>query len=284
VSEAISLDWSSRHTRLRYQTVLAALAFAASARYGVKEIKLPFFVTFERTPEDSLVLIGFFLFFLFSLGSFVSQHLVENRVSPDYSLEIQNVLRSLKTKVLQDNAAMESYLLKITRMHEQLSHLSQQVAEEEDQLWLEETESLSFDKLEDWVDFIKSRYDEEALGYSSEIERYFPSKFSSYASIKRSMNNALDAFLVFAERSAGSSRSERSFNVFFRKASVERMPGDIENIGDGIRSLSAAFSKMDNELIALKAHRNVHSILLAFLFPIAASVLLVFFGIYEVLK
>ena len=87
---------SSRHTRLRYQTVLASLLFYLASKYGVEEFKIPGFFEFEKQPSNEFLAFGVLLFTVFSAVSFAVQHYDENRFYPDDFDEFRNSLSKLK--------------------------------------------------------------------------------------------------------------------------------------------------------------------------------------------
>lgn len=72
------IDWSARHTRLRYQSVLSALAFISVSTLGVGKIELIGFFEFIETPNQSLMRAGCLAFAVFSLLSFAAQDSLEN--------------------------------------------------------------------------------------------------------------------------------------------------------------------------------------------------------------
>lgn len=277
------VDWSARHTRLRYQTVLMSILLFMAVKYGVKDITLPFFISIEEKPSTCLVLIGISAFYVFSAGSFLSQHLFERRMNPDISENVSLIIKRLKQKVLEDKAALKAYL-EIARRIE--GELSNQIESDDTskQLWLEEKDSIIYSKLSDWADFLKSRYEKETSRYEEDISKLFTGQFSKWALVSGSFNDALDAFKLFGKRSSGKSQSGDRMNVFFRVKNVKKMPADISEIEKEISSVSSAFEAFEKDLGAFKTHRFIHAGLLSFWLPITFSITLIGLSIIEIVK
>ena len=82
VSEPSFSDWSGRHTRLRFQTVLASLMFFLVLIYGVGAVSVPGFLKLQVVPSKEKVAISLLCFAIYSLISFFFQHRLENRSLP----------------------------------------------------------------------------------------------------------------------------------------------------------------------------------------------------------
>jgi len=88
-----SIDWSARHTRLRYQAVISSLAVLAVSVLGLSELKLPFLFEVANQPDYTVAWISLFLFAVFSIVSFYSQSKLEKLTS---NSSVDEAIKSLK--------------------------------------------------------------------------------------------------------------------------------------------------------------------------------------------
>lgn len=112
VSGQAFTDWSSRHTRLRYQSVLFSLFVFMAAIYGIKELNLPTIIKFEKPPSKIIIHIGLLAFASYSIVSFVLQHSIESRSQPNFIREFKIIIEQLKRSLYgQKDSLHESFKL-----------------------------------------------------------------------------------------------------------------------------------------------------------------------------
>ena len=124
VSKAAFTDWSGRHTRLRYQSVLFAFLSLLSVMLGVSTIKIPGVLTFEKTIPEYLLVLGVFSFAIFSLISFRYQHAIETKGNPDLVKELNRYLLRLKHSLTGDDYNVVGFFkLALQTLPEDLSNM-----------------------------------------------------------------------------------------------------------------------------------------------------------------
>ena len=91
-------DWSGRHTRLRYQSVLTSMLFLIILIYGVEEVSIPGFFKLERIPDLNIIALGLLVFAIYSITSFIFQHKIEKRSLSLSSKSVKNLPRMIAEK------------------------------------------------------------------------------------------------------------------------------------------------------------------------------------------
>jgi len=65
-----NLDWSGKHTRLRYQMVISCIGILLVSTHEIKSFKFPGFFEFNGIPNYSFIWLSFFSFAVFSTIAF----------------------------------------------------------------------------------------------------------------------------------------------------------------------------------------------------------------------
>ena len=91
----VDWDWSSKHTRLRYQLVISSIIFFLLAVYENSDVRFPFLlIEFDPNyePTKPLVLLSIGLFYAFTLISFSLRTVNERKLlSPKYEILIDKL-------------------------------------------------------------------------------------------------------------------------------------------------------------------------------------------------
>lgn len=72
-------EWSSRHIRLKFQMVISCLVAASYLAYGAKDLRVLGFIELDRQPSDKTLIFLLTSFAIFSIISFVSRTVFEQK-------------------------------------------------------------------------------------------------------------------------------------------------------------------------------------------------------------
>lgn len=259
-------DWSSRHTRLRYQAVLSSLVGLMSVLYGIKTVTIPSVVEFQSSPENWMVQAGLLAFAFFSTISFFVQHRIESQKFPISAGNLLEELRAFEDAYIGLNAAYGKFGQQAKSAY---SNLSNSDISDKGYKWLHGEEGEVLRGLGSLVHLIQQGVS-DFQGLESELTVYFPGRFSKLVRLEKALarfNKALESASpkqlstgnVFAdEKITKYGMPEHQIDKALEQLKVsELLQSEAKTILDDVR----------RDLMFQKWYQYTHSRFLSFLLP-----------------
>ena len=119
-------EWSSRHVRLKFQMITAALVAFACATYGIKDVDVLGIINLEEQPSPLVLTFGFYGFAIFSMFGFLSRTMFERKnfakLHAAYALEFSKIDTQLRLACDEsdklDKKTVDSVFSKLPDEHE----------------------------------------------------------------------------------------------------------------------------------------------------------------------
>ena len=270
MSERNFTDWSGRHTRLRYQTVLSATIFYTAIILGIKSLKLPGVIEFEKQFDDPQIKLGLFIFAIFSLISFIFQHRLEKRGEPNYCSDLQRILRSLKEKLSDDEANFKNSLSKVSTKLEKI---------DEGAPFREKAEQIK----DVAIGFIKWKNLQPEFQIlttaKTEISKLSPGDLSEGNVFLRQLES-FEAGCKDIEGIIGA-LIKKCREGRWSKESLTEIISKTSLLTENLNNLEASLSVFEIDLIAHSKTRMIHASLLSFTIPLTISIGLLAMGVLK---
>ncbi len=182
-----TINWSSGHTRLRYQSVLSALIFASIVDMGVKKAGIPGFFVFKESPDETILRIGTLLFALFSMVSFWMQDRLEYNTRHDTIKSCITLLQSNNNFYI-DKVRVDKYVAE--KLGEYLSKIdSHNFAKEEKAIWIKGNDlQIQTDSAKGAIKVFRMHMDSISKTLSS-IDDLFPNEPAQIEMLKGSLEH-----------------------------------------------------------------------------------------------
>lgn len=100
--DALKWEWSAKHTRLRYQTFIAAIIFYYVSAFQINDFKVPLiFASIEdgEGPTKPMLVVGVATFYIFSLFSFWLRSHNERKMLGVYESQVSMNIDYLRNKI-----------------------------------------------------------------------------------------------------------------------------------------------------------------------------------------
>ena len=281
VVSAVSVrDYSARHTRLRYQSVLSALLYALVATLEVKELQIPGFFKFCDTPPDWLLHLSAMSFAFYSMVSFFLQDRLEKSDHRSAKVDVDDELDYVSTG-LEDVLDVEQSITKLTSVGRSVLDRSGSFKDGA----LTRKKPLSDSQLSDWRDlYPEVLQDVESCILLIGDVRLSTDRLTSYFSTSKDTSGlllsrvrAMDADIVAARdlliEISGLENGDLQRNYFEK---LDALAGHAKSMAVAGQDKLKLLTGLVTETASI---RSVHYWILPFLIPFCMSVLLIGIGI-----
>ena len=256
-------DWSSRHTRLRYQSVLFSLFVFMAAVYGIKELNLPTIIKFEKSPSKIIIHIGLLAFASYSIVSFKLQHSMESRNQPNFIREFKIIIEQLKRSLYGQKESLHE-LFKVAKS--KLDRIDKSNILENDMRIYEEVSSNLSNK-GDWEYYIHL-----FLETKEELNKISPGFFSignqvvsNLQVFEKALSNLCDDLNQFVESRDEQLIAQIDLNMFGLQQESKEIPDKLLDLHRDLHKFSKS--------------KYVHTTLLPYTIPLFLSVFMTAIGL-----
>lgn len=274
VSEPSFTDWSARHTRLRYQTVLIAFLFLLVCQYEVESMSVPGFLKFDDVPNKLSIGVGLLGFCLYSALGFSLQHRIERRtLSVD-----SNDLKSAASRLLGVYNSDDSHFLpSLTKLSNVMGGHGEKLDVDGIRFFIEPEE------MQEFLAVIQEMRKDHEYAVStdyldSELMKIFPSQgspYRSFSAVRERINQSHRDLMQYTDSiiQKDSNRMGLGGDVF-RKISSKA-----EKIKGQVNALALMEADVKSDIQKYVSERKVHSELMPYKIPMLAAASFLIFGI-----
>jgi len=289
VSEIPEFDWSARHTRLRYQTVLTSLAFLMVVVLGVESIQIPGFISFEEKPDVNLIRFSALLFGLFSLISFVTQDALERHLRPLYVSRSSAAIKQVRKEVIQ-NSNLQNRLSELYTSFESLFdgfepvQNKQQPWKGEQEIWLPRVifEGLSAELKSCKAEIIESlhRFDQ----HFPHAMHHFPNFFPLFEAVEVKVDRIKSALGYIVDKPHVTKGGNEKLEVGFRLSSLNFDRSPVERLFQLCAELEEDLNRLSKIMLSYRVKLFLQTNFLSLILPVLVSSGFILVGIFEWLR
>ena len=281
LGRAMQTDWSSRHTRLRYQAVISSLLGLMGVMYGIDKVKIPGAVEFESNPEDWIVKIGLLAFALFSTVSFYIQHRIESQKFPISAGNLIEEITSFEDTYFGMNAAYGAF---VQRAKGAYSNLSSSTVSSADYKFLSGDEANDLISLSELGKVVEKEIN-DFQNLKSDLGIYFPGRFSKLARLEKALNKFNHAFASARPVQLSNRRAPENELEIEHGMKIHHIQEALDNLCISKvlhKEAKAILDDLRRDLKFQKSYQYIHSRFLAFLLPfmMACGFIIAAFGIW----